>query len=198
MYKTGTIITPQKIRRQLGELAYFEQDPDVGFHLENVATANGAEGADYDLYVANGYQHALMNVLCGLNDIHGTLPDRLLVPSTFFNTTNHTNEATATAAFIAAFAGINLTAPQKGSRELIPVARHCEVEFNANAAVYIAGTLLTVVWDATAGHIVPNKFKATADPAVAIARVVETTPVLPTTGTATRVRGLIQLGNLPA
>jgi len=86
-----------------------------------------------------------------------------------------------------------LLAPPKGKFDKIPMAQIVEVEYDAEADVYIAGTLLTFVWDATAGYIIPNKFKATTDPEVAIAKVVETIPVLPQTGDATRVCGLINI-----
>lgn len=195
-YKTGTILTPQKVRRQLGELAYYENDAEVGFHITDVATALHAAGTGHALFKANGYQTALLNVLCGVNDIHDT-PDRYLVPANFFSSANHTNQAGAEAAFLASFRGINLLAPPAGSYEKIPVAQIVEVEFDAVADVYVAGTLLTWVWDATAAWIIPNKFQTTADPTKAIAKVVETTPVLPKTGDATRVCGIIKIGQLP-
>lgn len=196
-YPTGTVLTPQKIRRQVKEIAYFENDADVGFHIEDYATATGGQGANYALFAANGNQAALLNVLTALNDIHGTNPDRYVVPSTFFNTTNYANQAAAEAAFLAGFKGINMLAPPKGQYELIPVAQECEVEFHAEAAAYIAGDLLTWVWDATAGHIVPNKFQKTTDSTKALARVVETAPILPKSGSVVRVSGIVKVGQLP-
>lgn len=198
MYKTGTLLTPQKLRRQLGELAYFEQDPDVGFHITDVSTATNGQGAGYAMFKSNGFQTALKNVLCGVNPIHGTRPNRLIVPAHFFSSARFTNQAGAEAAFLAAFRGINLLAPEKGAYDKIPVAQECEVEFDAEADVYIAGTYLTWVWDTTNAWIIPNKFKKTTDTTKAIARVVETTPVLPKTGTATRVAGMIKIsGKFP-
>jgi hypothetical protein len=194
MYETGTTLTPQRIRGNVGHLAYYEQDKAIGFYLENVSDGSYGEGADYDLFVANYRQHALNNVLCAVNDIHSTA-DRYLVPAHFFNEDNHTDEATATAAFLASFRGINLIAPKKGKPEIIPVAQTCMVEFDCNAAVYVAGTLLTCVWDTD--HIHPFKLKATTDPEVAIARVVETAPLLPKTGNATKVLARIEVGVLP-
>lgn len=193
-YETGTKLTPQRVRGSVGQLAYFEQDKAIGFHLNAVSDGSGGEGADYDMFVANGRQHALNNVLCAVNNIHSTA-NRYLVPASFFKTSTHTNEATATAAFIAAFRGINLNAPMKGKPELVTVAQECVVEMEANAAVYKAGDLLTCVWDTD--HIHPWKLKATTDPFLAIARVVQTAPILPKTGNATKILARIEIGKYP-
>lgn len=191
MYKTGTILTPQKLRRQLSEMFFYEHDPAVGFHITDVATVNFAEGTNYDLYVANGKQTSLLNVLTAVNPEH-TVPNKYVVPSTFFTATAFTDEATATAAFLAAFVGINMLAPPAQFRaKKIPIATHCEVEFFADADEYIAGEMLTCVWDATAEWIVPNRFKKTTDPTLAIAWVAETNPRLPITGDVTMIRAII-------
>ena len=167
-YKTGKLITSQRLRRNLGELLFFESDPAVGFGIDK------------------------KNVLTGLNTVHSTEADKLVVPASFFNTTNYADKAAAEAAFISAFVGINLTHPELGKREKVPVAQECDVEFACTAAKYVAGEMLTWVWDATNEWVDPMKFAKTTDISKAIAYVVETAPIAPVTGNVTRITGRIK------
>jgi hypothetical protein len=147
-YDTTTVTTPQRARRSINQVRYYENDPDVGFQLTAVATATYTQGTEYGLYVSNMKHHALKNVLCGKNTLHGTYPNRFVVPAHFFSAARYGSQAAAETAFRASFVGVNILAPGK-YLDRVPVIHEGAVEYGCVPNTFIAGDLLTWDWDTT-------------------------------------------------
>lgn len=181
-HDTGTMVTPFRVR---AVYRTFEMEPDsaIGFHITGHTTGTGN---NYNLFVANKNQTALNGTLVAVNPSHSTA-NRYLVPATFFTAAAFTNQAGAEAAILAAFKGVNLSAPPAGSTDRITVLRSGLVEFDVEASTFIAGDGLTFSYDSTPTWIHPFRLKKTATSNLIIARVAETFPTNPKTGNVTRV-----------
>lgn len=181
-HDTGTIITPNRVR---AVYRTWEMEPDsaVGFHITGHTTGTGNA---YNLFVANNNNTALNGVLVGVNPSHSTA-DRYIVPMHFFTAAGFTNQAGAEAAALAAFKGVNLSAPGIGEGNRITVLRAGLVEFLAEASTFVAGDGLTFSYDSTPAWVHPFRLKKTTTANLIIARVAETTPTNPKTGNQTRI-----------
>lgn len=184
-FSTGTIVTPGRLR-SVTRQRKVEVDSAVGFHITGHTTGTGA---NYDLFVANHNNTGLINVLCGVNPSHATA-NRYLVPMTFFTAAGFTNQAGAEAAALAAFQGVNMSAPPAGVAGSIQVARACICEFLVEASTFLPGDPLTFSYDTTnsANRIHPFRLKKNAGSAsLTIARVYSPNPIGPKSGNQVRL-----------
>lgn len=181
-HSTGTLVTPQRVRT-CERVRLFEPDSAVGFRITGYTSGTGAA---YNLWVANKNQEAMLNCITCVNPSHSTA-NRYVVPANFFTEAAFTNQAGAEAAALAAFRGINLSAPAIGDGARIALLTVGVVQFEVEASTFIAGDMLTFSYDATAAAINPFKLKKTTNSAVAIAKVYATWPTLPKTGNQTTV-----------
>lgn len=181
-HDTSTIIGISRVR-SVRRTWQFEPDSAVGFQVTGHTTGTGNA---YNLFVANHNQTALNHVLVGVNPSHSTA-NRYIVPMNFFTAAGFTNQAGAEAAALAAFKGVNLSAPAIGDGRRITVLRGGLVEFLVEASTFIAGDGLTFSYDSTPAWVHPFRLKKTTTANLIIGRVAETNPTNPKTGNVTRV-----------
>lgn len=181
-HSTGTLVTPQRVRK-VYRTRQFEPDSAIGFQITGYTSGSGAA---YNLFVANKNQTAMLNCIACVNPSHSTA-NRYLVPGNFFTAAAFTNQAGAEAAALAAFKGINLSAPSVGDGARISVLTAGLVEFEVEASTFIAGDMLTFSYDSGAAAINPFKLKKTTNSAVKIATVWDTWPTNPKTGNVTTI-----------
>lgn len=158
----GGALTPQRARGSLNEIVVYESDG-----------ANARQLATYG-----------KNAICGVKS-------GLLVPASAFSAALHTNEAGARAAFIAAYAGFNLSVPALGKREKVSVCTDGILELECVASTFVPGELLRVAWDSTNSWLNPLKFEKTSTITEAVAIVTRANPMLPKTGNVVKVMGRV-------